>query len=291
MGAGGTGLAAAGVDRNAKKLAKRPPPGVTGFTEDEAAEADAEREGKAVDPSVAAAARVIAARLATARLPERTPRARGAGTLRTVRYTDGADEIEFDRTFEVIAERRPLQREDIYVHERRRTRRAVVLAVDVSGSMRGERIRTAAATVGALSAEFARDELGVVAFWSDAAVLLRLGEKTTLEHLVDQLLAIDPVGLTNVSFPLEFAERELRRVGDARQRVLLLSDCVHNAGRDPRGVASRLPRLDILLDASGEQDPELASDLARAGRGIVQTVRNYGDVAPALARILDSRRA
>jgi Mg-chelatase subunit ChlD len=290
MGAGGAGLAAGG-DRLKNKLPKKPPPGVTGFTEEEAAEADAEEEGSAIDPAVAAAARMIAARLAIARPPERTPRARGGGALRTVRYADGADEIDFDRTFEAIAERRPMQREDIYVHERRRTRRALMLAVDVSGSMRGERIRTAAATVGALSAEFARDDLGVVAFWSDAAALLRLGEKATLEQLVDQLLAVEPVGLTNVSFPLEFAERELHRVADARKRVLLLSDCVHNAGRDPRGVAARLPRLDVLLDASGEQDPELASDLARAGRGIVQTVRNYGDVAPALARILDFSRA
>jgi hypothetical protein len=75
-------------------------------------------------------------------------------------------------------------------------------------------------------------------------------------------------------------------MGDRRQRVLLLSDCVHNAGPDPRGVAARLPRLDVLLDASGEHDADLARDLARRGRGIVQTVRTYRDVAPALSRIL-----
>ncbi|HEY1704989.1 MAG TPA: hypothetical protein VGG75_35270 [Trebonia sp.] len=35
--------------------------------------------------------------------------------------------------------------EDIVVRERVRTRRSVILLVDVSGSMRGERVRTAAA--------------------------------------------------------------------------------------------------------------------------------------------------
>ena len=49
--------------------------------------------------------------------------------------------------------------------------------------------------------------------------------------------------------------------------MLLLSDCVHNAGPDPRPLAARLPRLDVLLDTSGEQDAELARDLARLGRG------------------------
>jgi Mg-chelatase subunit ChlD len=286
MGDGATGLAAGAPDRPKAKLPKRPPPGKTGFTDDEGAETDADGDAPAVDAAVVAAARDIAARLAIARPRERLSRGRGAGNLLSVAYTGGADEIDVDRTLDVVAERRPLRREDVVVRERRRRRRAVVLAVDVSGSMRGERVRVAAATVGALTAELARDDLAVVAFWSDAAVLLRLGEQSSLEQLVEQLLAIDPRGLTNVSFPLEFAARELRRMGDRRQRVLLLSDCVHNAGPDPRGVAARLPRLDVLLDASGEHDADLARDLARRGRGIVQTVRTYRDVAPALSRIL-----
>jgi Mg-chelatase subunit ChlD len=237
---------------------------------------------------VIAAARAIAARLAVARPPQHLSKRRGGGELRSVRYSGAADEIDFDRTLEAIAERRPLSAEDVTVRERRRQKRAVVLAVDVSGSMRGDRIRTAAATVGALTAELARDDLAVIAFWSDAAMLLRLGERASLEGLIDDLLEIEPTGLTNVSFPLEVAERELRRMPDHRRRVLLLSDCVHNAGRDPVAVAARLPRLDVLLDTSGEQDPELARDLARRGRGTVASVAGYRDVAPALGRILGS---
>ena len=34
----------------------------------------------------------------------------------------------------------------------------------------------------------------------------------------------------------------------ASARAVLLSDCVHNAGPDPRPFAARLPRLDVLLD-------------------------------------------
>jgi uncharacterized protein with von Willebrand factor type A (vWA) domain len=49
-----------------------------------------------------------------------------------------------------LAEHPVPEDEDIVVRERVRTRRSVVLLVDVSGSMRGERVRTAAATVGAL---------------------------------------------------------------------------------------------------------------------------------------------
>jgi hypothetical protein len=70
--------------------------------------------------------------------------------------------------------------------------------------------------------------------------------------------------------------------------VILLSDCVHNAGPDPRIAAARLPRLDVLFDVSGEQDGDLARDLAGRGRGLVLPIRHHGDVAPALSRILGS---
>jgi len=65
--------------------------------------------------------------------------------------------------------------------------------------------------------------------------------------------------------------------------VILLSDCVHNAGPDPRPLAARLSRLDVLLDVSGENDEDLGRELARSGRGRFRRVRTYRDVAPALS--------
>jgi Mg-chelatase subunit ChlD len=242
----------------------------------------AERDG--VDPLVRGRARQIAARLAVPR-PRRDPTARrGSGELASVRYREGSDDIDLDRTLEVLAERPVPDDQDIIVRERVRTRRAVVLAVDLSGSMRGERVRTAAATVGALAAELARDDLAVVAFWSDAAILLRLGQRIEPLRLLDELLAIPAKGLTNVGFALQVGQRELARLPARDARVVLLSDCVHNAGADPRPVAARLPRLDVLLDVGGEHDLELARDLARRGRGRLARIRHHRDVAPALGK-------
>ena len=151
--------------------------------------------------------------------------------------------------------------------------------------MKGERVRTAAAAVGALAGELARDSLAVVAFWSDAAVLVRRGEQVAPQALLDLLLRVPAQGLTNVTFALETAARQLAGVPQRDSRVLLLSDCVHNAGPDPRPVAARLPRLDVLLDTSGEDDVELGRDLARAGRGRVRLIRDHRDVAAALAAV------
>ncbi|PVY30766.1 vWA domain-containing protein [Williamsia muralis] len=231
-------------------------------------------------------ARQIARRLALAQ-PMRQRRARraSAGTLTTMRWRGGTDELDLDATLEAIAGNPLPTDDDILVRERVRNRRSIVLVVDISGSTKGEQVRTAAATVGAMVGELPRDDVAVVAFWSDAALLVRLGERVGPETVLDQLLTLPAQGLTNVAFALEVAARELAGVPPADARVLLLSDCVHNAGPDPRGVAARLPRLDVLVDTSGENDLDLGRDLAIVGRGRCRVIRDHHDVAPALTSV------
>lgn len=231
-------------------------------------------------------ARQIAERLTvrrTRRSREATPS--GLGVPASMPYRGGADEIDLERTVAGMIERPTDPEPTIFVYERLLNERAVVLAVDTSGSMRGERIRTAAATVGALAGEMRHDRLGVLAFWSDTAVLLHLGMEVRPHELLDTLLGLPAKGLTNVAFPLQTAATELRSERARDQRVLLLSDALHNAGPDPRDAASRLPRVDVLLDASGEHDELLGREIAAAGAGRFQIVRSHRDVAPALSRI------
>ena len=242
-------------------------------------------DGEGPDPEALRRARQIAARLAVPRPRRDITARRGAGELASLRYRGGSDDIDLDRTVAQLVEHPLPDEDDIIVRERVRTRRSVLLLVDVSGSMRGERVRTAAATVGALAAELSRDDLAVIAFWSDAAALSRLGQRVPPQALLDTMLRIPAKGLTNISWPLQVAARELARVPARDARAVLLSDCVHNAGPDPRPFAARLPRLDVLLDTSGEQDAELARELARLGHGRLRRIGGYTDVAPALGAI------
>jgi Mg-chelatase subunit ChlD len=257
----------------------------SGFTDEQGSLVLADSDAIAADPVVRDRARQITSRLAIRRpRNDGTPR-RGAGTLSSLPYRGGSDEIDLDKTIEVLAERPYPEDDDIIVRDRVRTRRSVVLAVDVSGSMKGERVQTAAATVGALAGELHNDALAVIAFWSDAAVLLHLGEEIRPMDLLDTMLRMPARGLTNISFPLELAHRELARIPVRDARVVLLSDCVHNAGPDPRIAAARLPRLDVLIDVSGEKDVELGKELALAGHGKARLVHTYRDVAPALSSL------
>ena len=166
-------------------------------------------DGEGPDPETLRRARQIAARLAVPRPRRDVTARRGVGELASVRYRGGSDDIDLDRTVAQLVEHPLPDEDDIIVRERVRTRRSVLLLVDVSGSMRGERVRTAAATVGALAAELSRDDLAVVAFWSDAAVLSRLGQHVPPQVLLDTMLRIPAKGLTNIAWPLQVAAREL----------------------------------------------------------------------------------
>jgi Mg-chelatase subunit ChlD len=284
---GSGGLVLPGGERG-RRLPPRSGSGGPAFTAEQGTLADAVDGEIQADPETVRRARQIAARLAVPRPRRDTSARRGVGELASVRYKGGSDDIDLDRTVEQLVEHPVPEEDDIIVRERVRTRRSVVLLVDVSGSMRGERIRTAAATVGALGAELDRDDLAVVAFWSDAAVLSHLGQHVPAQQLLEAMLRIPAKGLTNIAFPLQVAATELARVPARDARVVLLSDCVHNAGPDPRPLAARLPRLDVLLDTSGEQDEELARELARLGRGRLRRIRAYTDVAPALSAVFAS---
>lgn len=241
-------------------------------------------EDRAPDREVTAMAQQIARRLSIRRRPRQHRAQRGAGKLASVPYRYRSDDIDLDRTIEVLAERPVPEDTDIVVRERMRVRYAAVLVVDVSGSMRGEKARIAAATVSALVADLAEDQLALVAFWSDAALVKPLDVQTSGAQLLDHLLRIPAQGLTNVHFGLTVAAAELTRSTARRRTVVLLTDGVHNAGPDPRAVAHRIPELHVLVQVDGEHDLPLAAELARLGHGRLARVQTHRDVAPALNR-------
>ncbi len=237
-------------------------------------------------PEVRRMAEAIARRLSLRAPTRERIRSRGTGTMTSIPYRYGSDDIDLDRTLEVLTERPVPDDTDIVVRERMRSRRAVALLVDVSGSMRGEKARIAAAAVAALAGELVDDELAVVAFWKHAVILAPAARPRPAPRILDDLLRLPARGLTNVGFALGVALAELGSARARRRSAILLSDVLHNAGPDPRLVGPRFSRLDVLLQIDGEHDAELASDLARLGHGRVFPVRHHRDVAPALNLIL-----
>jgi Mg-chelatase subunit ChlD len=247
-------------------------------------------EEREPDPEIDRMARQISRNLALRATWRDADVTAGSGRPISVPYHYRSDEIDLDRTLEVLTERPVPEDTDIVVRESVRRSIDVVLMVDVSGSMRGEKVRVAAATVAALSAALsgpgAGHRLALVGFWSDAALLEPLTGNTSPVVLLDRLLRIPARGLTNVHFALTVGDSVLRASAARRQVGVLLTDAVHNAGPDPRLVARRFRELHVLLQTDGEHDRDLGKDIAKLGKGLVAPIRTHRDVAPALNRVL-----
>jgi Mg-chelatase subunit ChlD len=243
-------------------------------------------EDTAIDPAVARSAQQIAARLSVRRRAREHDAEPGPGRPASRPYRGDADDIDIDRTIEALIGVVVPTDDDIVVRTPVRARRAVALVVDVSGSMKGEKVKVVAAAVGALAGELAGEDLAVVAFWKDCALLKGIDGRVAPRRVLDDLLRLPARGLTNLNAALALAGQELARSA-ARQRVaVILSDCVHNAGPDPREVVGRVPRLHVLLEALGEHDAWMGRELARLGGGRMAQVRGYRDVAPAMNVLL-----
>lgn len=247
-------------------------------------------EDREPDPEIDRMARQISRNLALRRTWRDADIAAGSGRPISVPYHYRSDEIDLDRTLEVLTERPVPEDTDIIVRESVRRSIDVVLMVDVSGSMRGEKVRVAAATVaamsGALAGPGAGHRLALVGFWSDAALLEPLTGTTSPVVLLDRLLRIPARGLTNVHFALTVGDAVLKASAARRQVGVLLTDAVHNAGPDPRLIARRFRELHVLLQTDGEHDRDLGRDIARLGKGMTAPIRTHRDVAPALNRVL-----
>jgi len=228
----------------------------------------------------------IAERLSVRPRPHRRSDLSPGGTLQRLPFRDSSAELDLELTLERIVQTPHPGTEDFVALERRRPRQEVVLALDVSGSMRGERVRAAVATVAALASVLRYHRVAVVAFGTDAVVLGDLAGRASVERLVTQLLGLQVRGLTNVTLGLDVGRELLlsAAIGSER-RVLLLSDMIHNAGPDPRPVAARVPRVDVLLDATGQHDADLAREVARAGRGVAAVFRSHRGVPRALEQV------
>ena len=213
---------------------------------------------------------------------------RGTGPQRAARYRFQSDDLDLDRSLEEIAANPVPTHENFWVQERSAGRRAIVLMVDVSGSMRGAPLVRAALAAATASVAAALDDLATILFWSQALVVTSVENPRPLVRVVEEVLAVRSEGLTDISQGLSVGLRQLER-SRARDRLgILVTDGVSNHGGDPARTARLFPRLHVLSTATTPRRLEACHRLAAAGGGECHPVPEIADIPSALTRCLDS---
>lgn len=170
----------------------------------------------------------------------------------------------------------PVVAEDLWVRFAVPRRQALVLNVDTSLSMTGEKLALTAVALAVVLLEFPDDPIGIVAFENEASVLKHPGERISIQQLVERFLDVPAQGYTHLEDGMRTGlklSREAQSLGAGRPAsVVLLTDGKYTAGRDPAYLAPRHHHLVVLKMGKERASLEICQELARLGHGSIMEV-------------------
>lgn len=180
----------------------------------------------------------------------------------TLRFP-GDGELDLDATIE---QPRPWGPSDLVLRRTEPKDADVVVILDMSLSMTGERVALIALAAAILKMRL--EHLAVVQFDTEARALVRLGELVPVRELVRRILTVPAQGYTNIEAGLRAGLDTLSR-GRRRDRVgIVMTDGIANTGGNPVDLASEYPRLHVVQIGSMErQGTRTCTAMATAGRG------------------------
>ncbi len=167
-------------------------------------------------------------------------------------------ELDVEATVENLLGKPHPEPGDLIVQRRVDRRHQVVLMVDTSLSMAGEKMALAAVAAAVLALKLRPGDLAVVLFADGARTVLRFGEEIEPAELVRRMLAVPCGGGTDIAAALRLGHAELQRGRDPGRCGLLVSDGVYTCGADPLPAAARFGELHVLLMEELERrDPDV----------------------------------
>ena len=188
-------------------------------------------------------------------------------------------EIEMDDTLENSAlgiRSGNLTPDDIWMSFHVPRRQAIVLSVDTSLSMTGEKLALTAVALAVVLLQFPDDPIGIVAFENESKILKRPDEKISLQQLLERFLDVPAQGYTHLEDGMRTALQLVNSGtlhGQGRPpSTVLLTDGKYTAGKDPAYLASRFPHLVVIKMGGERASLELCREMARKGRGALREV-------------------
>jgi Mg-chelatase subunit ChlD len=170
----------------------------------------------------------------------------------------------------------PLTDQEIWMSYSTHRKQSVVLSVDTSLSMTGEKLALTAVALAVVLLEFPDDPIGIVAFENEAKILKSPDERISVQLLVERFLDVPAQGYTHLEDGMRAALRLVRAVQEGGQvrppSTVLLTDGKYTAGKDPAYLAPRFPHLVLLKMGRERASLELCRELAKKGRGTLREV-------------------
>jgi Mg-chelatase subunit ChlD len=168
-------------------------------------------------------------------------------TVREPQREPWAGELDVEATLDNVLGKPHPEPGDWIAQRRVDRRHQVVLMVDTSLSMAGEKMALAVVAAAVLALKLRPGDLAVVLFADGARTIARFGEELAPQELVRRMLSVPCGGGTDIAAALAAGQAELRRGRNPGRCGLLVSDGVRTSGADPLPAAARFGPLHVLL--------------------------------------------
>ncbi len=154
----------------------------------------------------------------------------------------------------------------------------LVIVLDTSLSMKGEKLALLGATVAAVAMSVPAQALAILGFDSSIHSIKRFEESVSLEDCVQRVLSIPPGGFTNISKGLIEARDWIQGSRFRQARVILISDGRYTEGVDPVRIAKLLPFVYPVKIGKEPSGREVMRTIADTGMGTFMEVREMRDL-------------
>lgn len=164
---------------------------------------------------------------------------------------------------------------------------SLVLCIDASMSIAGQKKRFAALALATFLLMFDRDRKAVVTFESQSRLLKAFGDDTSIENLIGRWLDQDFGGTTHMEAGLEDAlklERAVRKT-DTRLATVLVTDGKYTTGRNPIYLAKAFRHLIVLTLGDDVFGKDLCRKLSKLGHGEMHSVPEIEALPSALIQV------
>lgn len=197
-------------------------------------------------------------------------------------------EIDLEETIEntpsllLGAQQTALRHQDIWMNYEVGRPQQLVLCVDTSLSMTGEKLALTAVSLAMVLLEFPDDPIGVIAFENEAKILKRPAERISIQQLVERFLDVPAHGYTHLEDGLKAGLRMLRdempSMTGQPTSTILVTDGKYTAGKDPTFLAPRFPHLIVVKMGTERASFEFCRNLAHQGNGVLREVNELSSL-------------
>ncbi|MHA2503647.1 MAG: vWA domain-containing protein [Candidatus Kariarchaeaceae archaeon] len=160
-------------------------------------------------------------------------------------------DMDIDATLEAHIEH-PLGEMVPWGFERRTSRNPVLLVLDTSYSMNGQKLTIAGIVVGVLAHLLPSTDLAVIGFNKEPYMIKRFDEAISKYYMIHRIMSIKPRGGTNLADAIRHSAQMIFPY-HPHGRVIMLTDADPTSGKNPIPEASKLHTFDLLLFPDGNE--------------------------------------